>query len=150
VFPNRESQPWREHDWLNWNRRVWTPAARKVGVSEPPYTLRHSYASLRIREDASIPELAEELGHSPQMTLNTYLALFVALGGTSVAALRIGSEDIRDNSVRSRDLRNNDVRSRDVRNGTLSGRDFGHNRLGGGAIREFSLGIGSPGAPPAR
>jgi integrase len=72
VFPNRQGDPWREHDWLNWNRRVWTPATRRAGVSEPPYMLRHSYASLPIREGASIPELAEELGHSPQMTLNTY------------------------------------------------------------------------------
>jgi integrase len=58
VFPNRQGQPWREHDWLNWNRRLWTPTARAVGVGEPPYTLRHSYASLRIREGCSITELA--------------------------------------------------------------------------------------------
>ena len=38
----------------------------------PPYDLRHAYASLRIRAGASIPELAEELGHSPQMTVGTY------------------------------------------------------------------------------
>ena len=41
-------------------------------MNEPPYGLRHSYTSLRIREGASIPELAEELGHSPLMTLTTY------------------------------------------------------------------------------
>jgi integrase len=56
VFPNRQGDPLARTDWLNWNRRVWTPAARRAGVSEPPYTLRHSYASLRIREGASIPE----------------------------------------------------------------------------------------------
>ena len=72
VFPNYSGKPWRQHDWLNWNRRIWTPAARKVGVGEPPYTLRHSYASLRIREGASIPELADDLGHSQIMTLETY------------------------------------------------------------------------------
>jgi len=86
MFPNREGDPWREHDWLNWNRRIWTPAAQKAGVSEPPYTLRHSYASLRIREGASIPELAEELGHSPQMTLNTYGHVIRELRGARVAS----------------------------------------------------------------
>ena len=54
----------------------------QLQVSEPPYGLRHSYASLRIREDASIPELAEELGHSPHMTLTTYAHVINELRGT--------------------------------------------------------------------
>ena len=58
------------------------------------------------------------------------IALFVALGGTSIAALRIGSRQIVDNSVRSRDLRDNDVRGRDVRNGSLTGRDLRRNSIG--------------------
>jgi hypothetical protein len=33
---------------------------------------RTFYALLRIAEGASIPELAEELGHSPRITLSTY------------------------------------------------------------------------------
>lgn len=52
------------------------------------------------------------------------IAVFVALGGSSYAALRIGSSQIVNNSVRTQDLRNNDVRSTDVRNGTLLKRDF--------------------------
>lgn len=47
-------------------------------------------------------------------TLVAYLALFVALGGSSYAAVRIGS----------RQIVNNSVRSADVRNGTLTGRDI--------------------------
>lgn len=70
VFPTRKGMAWREHDYLNWCRRIWAPATR--GVSATPYALRHSYASLRVREGVSIPELAQELGHSPVMTLNTY------------------------------------------------------------------------------
>jgi len=81
VFQTSQGQPLREHDWLNWNRRIWTPAARGLGITEPPYTLRHSFASLRIRDGASIPELAEELGHSPQMTLNTYTHVIRELRG---------------------------------------------------------------------
>jgi hypothetical protein len=60
---------------------VWKPLRDKLGAPEPPYGLRHSYASLRIREGASITELAEELGHSPQMTLNTYAHVIDELRG---------------------------------------------------------------------
>ena len=37
----------------------------------PPYDLRHAFASLQVRAGLSIPELAEQMGHSPAMTLNT-------------------------------------------------------------------------------
>jgi hypothetical protein len=88
------------------------------------------------------------------------VALFVALGGSSYAALRIGSaqilddsirgrdvhtntlhgKDIRNNTLRSQDLRNNDVRSKDIRNSTITGRDVGLNALGGSDVNESSLG----------
>jgi hypothetical protein len=66
---------------------------------------------------------------SPAMAV-ALLALFVALGGSSYAALKIGSKQIVNNSVRSKDLRNNDVRSRDVRNNSLTGADVNEARLG--------------------
>ena len=66
VFPNYKGEPWRETDWGNWTVRVWGPLREALGVSEPPYGLRHSYASLRIREGASIPELGG--GARPQST----------------------------------------------------------------------------------
>jgi hypothetical protein len=50
----------------------------------------------------------------------SYLALFVALGGTAYAAATIGSAEVIDDSLRSIDLKNNDVRSADVRNDTAS------------------------------
>jgi integrase len=81
VFPNLRGAPWSETDWGNWTVRVWKPLRGKLGVTEPPYGLRHSYASLRIREGASITELAEELGHSPQMTLTTYAHVIDELRG---------------------------------------------------------------------
>jgi hypothetical protein len=68
------------------------------------------------------------------------LALFIAVGGSSYAALRIASRDIVNNSVRSVDLRNNGILSRDVRNRALRGRDLARDSLGGGAIKEASLG----------
>jgi hypothetical protein len=58
------------------------------------------------------------------------LALFVSLGGSSYAALKVNSKQIVNNSVRSADLRNNDVRGRDVRNNSLTGADINEARLG--------------------
>ena len=60
------------------------------------------------------------------------LALFVALGGSSYAAIKVGSRQIADNSVRSKDIRNNDIRSADVRNGTLLAKDFRRGQLPSG------------------
>lgn len=68
------------------------------------------------------------------------IALFVALGGGSYAALKVGSRQIANGSIRSIDIRNNQVRSGDVRNLTLRGLDFRRNSIGGGAIRERRLG----------
>ena len=38
------------------------------------------------------------------------LALFIALGGTSYAVIRVDSGDVVDNTLRSADLRDNSVR----------------------------------------
>ena len=81
VFPNQRGDPFGETHWGNWSTRIWKPLRDTLGVSEPPYGLRHSYASLRIHEGASIPELAEELGHSPHMTLTTYAHVIHELRG---------------------------------------------------------------------
>jgi hypothetical protein len=79
------------------------------------------------------------------------LALFVALGGSSYAALRIGSAQIVNNSVRSKDVRNGDLRGRDVRDGSLTGLDLKSNSLSGTQIDEagidaatFTLGRAGP------
>jgi hypothetical protein len=59
-----------------------------------------------------------------------YLALFVALGGTSFAVVKVGSRQIVNNSVATKDLKNNDVRGKDVRNNTLAGADIAESKLG--------------------
>jgi hypothetical protein len=71
-----------------------------------------------------------------------YLALFVALGGTSyaVATGSVDSRAIKNESVRSGDLRDNEVRSRDIRNRTIVARDLLSNTLGGDHILEKELG----------
>jgi integrase len=73
LFPRQDGEPWKVHDYKNWTGRVWKKAREAAGIDAmPPYDLRHAYASLRIRAGASIPELAEKPGHSPQMTVGTY------------------------------------------------------------------------------
>ena len=47
----------------------------------PPYDLRHAFASLQIRAGVSIPELAEQMGHSAQMTVSTYTHVIRDLRG---------------------------------------------------------------------
>ena len=43
--------PWRDHDWKNWRRRIFEPAAKAAGLERVrPYDLRHSFASLLIHE----------------------------------------------------------------------------------------------------
>ena len=51
-------------------------------------------------------------------------ALFIALGGTSYAVLRVDSREVVNNSLRSVDVRNDSLRSRDIHDRTLRARDF--------------------------
>ncbi len=58
------------------------------------------------------------------------VAVFVALGGSSYAALKIDSGDIANNSVRGVDVRNRTLSERDVKRNTLGGRSIKESRLG--------------------
>lgn len=60
------------------------------------------------------------------------VALFVALGGTSYAAISA-------NSVTTRHIANGTIRNEDFKDGTLRGQEFKRDSLGGGAIKEQSL-----------
>jgi hypothetical protein len=46
-------------------------------------------------------------------------ALFVALGGTSYAVTKIGSKQIKNNSVRSVDIKNRTIKSKDLARGVI-------------------------------
>jgi integrase len=74
LFPREDGAPWRLDDWNNWRNRHFHGATKALGMGTPrPYDLRHSFASLLIREQrVSIVDLADMLGHAPTMTLNTY------------------------------------------------------------------------------
>ncbi|HLM08231.1 MAG TPA: hypothetical protein VK307_00875 [Thermoleophilaceae bacterium] len=75
---------------------------------------------------------------SPAMVV-ALAALFVALGGGAYAALRVGSKQIVDNSIRARDVRQNALRGGDIRNGSLGGADLAPDSLGPGQVDEPSL-----------
>ena len=67
-------------------------------------------------------------------TVVGYLALFIALGGTSwaVATGSIDSLEIKNNSIRGKDIRTGTIRSSDVGNGSLLARDFKAGQLPAG------------------
>ena len=58
------------------------------------------------------------------------VAVFIALGGSSYAALQIDSGDIANNSVRGVDVRNRTLSDRDVKRNGLTGRSIRESRLG--------------------
>lgn len=64
---------WSKSRWENWRRDAFNPArdAAKLGELRP-YDLRHTFASLLLAEGRAIHYVAEQLGHSAQMTLRTY------------------------------------------------------------------------------
>jgi hypothetical protein len=77
------------------------------------------------------------------------LALVVASGGSAYAATKIGSAEIRDNSIRGVDIKNDEVRSSDVKNGTLRQQDFAPGTLTTGP-RGATGATGAPGAAGAQ
>jgi hypothetical protein len=58
-------------------------------------------------------------------------ALFVALGGSSYAAVEITGKDVRDGSLTGADIRNNSLTSADIKNGSLLAADFKPGQLRG-------------------
>lgn len=60
------------------------------------------------------------------------IALFVALGGSSYAALSVSGKHIRNGTVTSADLKDGSIASRDVDNGSLLAKDFKSGQLPAG------------------
>jgi hypothetical protein len=66
----------------------------------------------------------------PQLTFAnvvSIIALFVALGGSSYAAIRVSGKNVKNSSLTGSDVKNNSLTGRDVA------------RLGSGDVRDFSL-----------
>lgn len=60
------------------------------------------------------------------------VALFLALGGSSYAAIQISGSSIRNGTVTGKDLKNGSVKSADVGNGSLLAKDFRSGQLPAG------------------
>jgi hypothetical protein len=75
---------------------------------------------------------------SPAMIV-ALLALFVALGGSSYAAVKIGARDIQRGAVGTRAIANNSIRSADIRNATVSGADVKDDSLTNADIDNANL-----------
>ena len=67
------------------------------------------------------------------------VAVFVALGGSSYAAVKIGTREIRNDSVRSVDIRKNEVSGSDIRKGQVRGSDLRNNDISGADLRNGSV-----------
>ena len=64
---------WSKARWENWRRDHVNPACDTAQLgSVRPYDLRHTFASLLLAEGRAIHYVAEQLGHSAEMTLRTY------------------------------------------------------------------------------
>lgn len=67
-------------DHRNWTTRVWRPARKRAGVDVPPYSLRHTFASLLIAEGRNAWQVAHLMGHAnPKMVQDTYGHLFAGM-----------------------------------------------------------------------
>lgn len=66
IVPTVDGDEWERHDWQNWRRRVYRPAAIAAGVTGDlrPYRLRASFVSLLLWEGRSLTYVAEQAGHS--------------------------------------------------------------------------------------
>lgn len=74
------------------------------------------------------------------------LALFVALGGSSYAAVSIKGSDVRNGSLTGTDIKNGSIKSRDVDNGSLTGSDLKNGSVTGSDIDDGSLAAADFGA----
>jgi hypothetical protein len=75
---------------------------------------------------------------SPAMIV-ALLALFVALGGSSYAAVKIGARDITRGAVGTRAIANDSIRSADIHNATVSGLDVKDDSLTNADIDNTNL-----------
>jgi hypothetical protein len=63
-------------------------------------------------------------------TVMSALALFISLSGVGYAASKIGSSQIRDNSVRSKDIKNSTIVGKDIKGGTVASSDIKNSTVG--------------------
>lgn len=86
VFPSPRGTVLRAN---NWRRRTWGPACESVGVKARIHDLRHTCASLLIRQGAHPKVIQEHLGHRDiRTTMNIYGHLYDEQRRTTSAQLQ--------------------------------------------------------------
>jgi integrase len=100
IFPGHDGKHWTRTAYGNWRERVWQPACEAVGIGTitrtkingkikrsytgaTPYDLRHSFASLMFHEQRNPLEIADMMGHSPQVLFSTYAHVIAELRGAA-------------------------------------------------------------------
>jgi site-specific recombinase XerD len=78
VVPTGVDSGWTEHDWRNWRRRVFKPAALAAGLPADvrPRDLRGSFVSLLVHEGRNIIEVGRQVGHSAVVCQRDYAQVF--------------------------------------------------------------------------
>lgn len=88
LFPRRDGQPWRDHDYRNWRRRVFKPAVERTDLPiTRPYDLRHACASLMIHAGKPLNEVADHMGHTVATLSNNYAHLIADLKGQPIVSV---------------------------------------------------------------
>ncbi|MBJ7331836.1 MAG: hypothetical protein JHC95_18215 [Solirubrobacteraceae bacterium] len=67
------------------------------------------------------------------------LALIIALGGTSYAAVKVTGRNVVDGSITSADVRNSSLRGKDIRNKSITGDDVRDGTISGADLRRGSI-----------
>jgi integrase len=92
VFRARSGAVWSEFDYRTWRRRIFAPAAAAAGAPGIRfYDLRHSFASLLLAQGRSVIDVADQLGHAPRLTLDTYGHVMRELEGRNVGPTAIAA-----------------------------------------------------------
>lgn len=104
VFPTHDGDEWKRHDWQNWRRRVYQPAAVAAGVTGDmrPYRLRGSFVSLLLWSGEDLVYVADQAGHSVATLARHYAGVLAELRGQprvpaadAIRAAREGQRRIR-------------------------------------------------------
>ena len=101
IVPTRDGDEWKRHDWQNWRRRIYQPAAIAAGVTGDlrPYRLRGSFVSLLLWEGRSLAYVAEQAGHSIATLAKYYAGVIEELEDKprvpAAEAIRKAREEVR-------------------------------------------------------
>ena len=100
IIPTVDGDEWKRHDWQNWRRRVYRPAALAAGVTGDmrPYRLRGSFVSLLLWAGEDLTYVAEQAGHSVATLARYYAGVIKELHGQpkmpAAEAIRVARERI--------------------------------------------------------